>query len=33
MTIPKAVADGFGIKPGDGLTWVLDGDSIRFSAQ
>lgn len=29
VTIPKAIADRFGIEPGDDLEWVPAGDSIR----
>lgn len=29
VTVPKAVADRFGIRPGDDIEWVLDGDGIR----
>jgi AbrB family looped-hinge helix DNA binding protein len=29
VTVPKAVADRFGIRPGDDIEWVVDGDSIR----
>lgn len=29
VTIPKVVADHFGIRPGDELDWVKAGDSIR----
>jgi len=30
VTIPKVVADHFGIRPGDELDWVEAGDSIRI---
>jgi AbrB family looped-hinge helix DNA binding protein len=29
VTVPKAVADHFGIRPGDEIEWVVAGDSIR----
>lgn len=29
MTVPKAIADQYGIRPGDELQWVAAGDSIR----
>ena len=29
LTVPKAIADHYGIKPGDELEWVPAGDSIR----
>jgi AbrB family looped-hinge helix DNA binding protein len=29
VTVPKAVADRYGIKPGDELEWVAAGDSVR----
>jgi AbrB family looped-hinge helix DNA binding protein len=29
VTIPKAIADQFGIKPGAELAWIASGDSIR----
>ena len=29
LTVPKAIADEYGIKPGDELTWVPAGDFIR----
>ena len=29
VTVPKAVADRFGIRPGDDIEWVVDGTSIR----
>jgi AbrB family looped-hinge helix DNA binding protein len=29
LTVPKAIADRYGIKPGDELEWVPAGDSIR----
>jgi AbrB family looped-hinge helix DNA binding protein len=29
LTVPKAIADQYGIKPGDELEWVPAGDSIR----
>ena len=29
VTVPKAVADRFGIRPGDEIEWIVDGDTIR----
>lgn len=29
LTVPKAIADRYGIKPGDELEWIPAGDSIR----
>jgi AbrB family looped-hinge helix DNA binding protein len=29
VTVPKAVADRFGIRPGDDIEWVVDGTGIR----
>jgi AbrB family looped-hinge helix DNA binding protein len=29
VTVPKAVADRFGIRPGDDIEWIVDGNSIR----
>src|ERR1700722_861863 len=29
LTVPKAIADRHGIKPGDELEWIPAGDSIR----
>lgn len=29
VTLPKAIADQYGIKPGDEITWVSAGESIR----
>jgi len=29
LTVPKAVADQYGIRPGDELEWIPAGDSIR----
>lgn len=29
VTIPKAVADRYGIKPGDRIRWIPAGDEIR----
>jgi AbrB family looped-hinge helix DNA binding protein len=29
VTIPKAIADRYGIHPGDALEWVEAGESIR----
>ena len=30
LTVPKAIADQYGIRPGDELEWVPAGDSIRI---
>jgi len=29
LTVPKVIADEYGIRPGDELEWVPAGDSIR----
>jgi AbrB family looped-hinge helix DNA binding protein len=29
VTVPKAIADEYGIRPGDELDWVPAGDGIR----
>jgi bifunctional DNA-binding transcriptional regulator/antitoxin component of YhaV-PrlF toxin-antitoxin module len=29
LTVPKAIADQYGIRPGDELAWIPAGDSIR----
>ncbi len=29
MTVPKAIAGQYGIRPGDNLDWVPAGDAIR----
>ena len=29
LTVPKAIADQYGIKPGDELEWLPAGDKIR----
>lgn len=29
LTVPKAIADEYGIRPGDELQWVAAGDAIR----
>ena len=29
LTVPKAIADQYGIKPGDELAWIPAGQSIR----
>jgi len=29
VTVPKAIADEYGIKPGDEITWIGGGDSIQ----
>jgi AbrB family looped-hinge helix DNA binding protein len=31
VTLPKAIADRYGIRTGDSLGWVPDGDHIRVS--
>jgi AbrB family looped-hinge helix DNA binding protein len=31
VTVPKAIADQYGIRPGDELNWVAAGDSIRVA--
>ena len=33
MTVPKAIADRYGIRPGDDLDWVPAGDVIRVVPQ
>jgi AbrB family looped-hinge helix DNA binding protein len=30
LTVPKAIADQYGIRPGDELEWIPAGDSIRL---
>ena len=30
LTVPKAIADQYGIKPGDELEWVPAGEAIRI---
>ena len=30
LTVPKAIADQYGIRPGDELEWVPAGESIRI---
>jgi AbrB family looped-hinge helix DNA binding protein len=30
LTVPKAIADQYGIRPGDELEWIPAGDSIRI---
>ncbi|MBN1459363.1 MAG: AbrB/MazE/SpoVT family DNA-binding domain-containing protein [Armatimonadetes bacterium] len=30
VTVPKAVADQYGIRPGDEVDWVPAGDSVRL---
>ena len=30
LTIPKAIAEKYGICPGDELTWIAAGESIRL---
>jgi AbrB family looped-hinge helix DNA binding protein len=30
LTVPKAIADQYGIKPGDELEWIPAGESIRI---
>ena len=29
VTVPKAIADQYGIRPGDEIEWIPAGDSIR----
>jgi len=29
VTVPKAIADQYGIRPGDEIEWVAAGDAIR----
>jgi AbrB family looped-hinge helix DNA binding protein len=29
LTVPKAIADQYGIRPGDELHWIAAGESIR----
>jgi bifunctional DNA-binding transcriptional regulator/antitoxin component of YhaV-PrlF toxin-antitoxin module len=29
VTVPKAIADEYGIKPGDEISWTPVGDAIR----
>lgn len=29
VTVPKVIADAFGIRPGDRIDWVAAGDTIR----
>lgn len=29
LTVPKAIADRYGIRPGDELEWIAAGESIR----
>ena len=29
VTVPKAIADQYGIRPGDTIAWVAAGDAIR----
>ena len=31
VTVPKAIADEYRIKPGDEILWVSSGDSIRVT--
>ncbi|MDQ5856675.1 MAG: AbrB/MazE/SpoVT family DNA-binding domain-containing protein [Acidobacteriota bacterium] len=31
VTIPKAIADRHGLRPGDEIEWVSTGDSIRVA--
>jgi AbrB family looped-hinge helix DNA binding protein len=33
VTLPKALADQFGIKPGDEINWEAAGDQIRVTPQ
>jgi len=30
VTIPKAVAEKYGVRPGDDVDWVASGDAIRL---
>ena len=32
VTIPKAIADRFGIAPGDDIDWIVTGESIVETA-
>lgn len=29
VTVPKSVADHYGIRPGDDIEWVVSGETIR----
>lgn len=31
VTVPKAIADAYGIRPGDDLNWEAAGEGIRIS--
>lgn len=31
LTVPKAIADQFDIKPGDQLQWIASGETIRVT--
>jgi AbrB family looped-hinge helix DNA binding protein len=33
LTVPKAIADRYNIRPGDNLEWVPAGDTIRVTPQ
>lgn len=33
VTVPKVIADRYRIKPGDEITWLATGDSIRVVKQ
>jgi AbrB family looped-hinge helix DNA binding protein len=33
VTIPKAIADRYGIKPGEEIEWLAAGDAIRVVPQ
>jgi AbrB family looped-hinge helix DNA binding protein len=33
VTVPKAIADRFGIRPGDEIEWVAEGNAIRVLRQ
>jgi bifunctional DNA-binding transcriptional regulator/antitoxin component of YhaV-PrlF toxin-antitoxin module len=33
VTVPKAIADQYRIKPGDEITWAPSGESIRVSTR
>ena len=32
VTVPKAIAEQYGIRPGDEIQWAAAGDSIRVTA-
>ena len=31
VTVPKALAERYGIRPGDEITWLAAGDTIRIA--